>query len=141
MRDEESLTLVLPPELPDGTSSVGRGSDVRRAAVDWLARELEKVHAERRKAGIRGWVGAQKVRRQDPKKPPRAVTGQPTGERNPRFATLDRKVGREQAETMCGWLSLYGAAQLAWSSGDQTAIFPAGTWLAPRLWGAAAHPA
>lgn len=141
MLDEESLTLALPPVLPDGTSSTGRASDVRRAAADWLARELEGVHEERRRAGKRGWVGAQKVRRQDPKQPPRAVTGKPTSERNPRFATQDAKAGKEQAELMAGWLRLYVPAQRAWSSGDPTAVFPHGTWLAPRLWGARAHPA
>lgn len=141
MRDTESLTLVLPPVLPDGTSSDGRGEDVRREAGTWLALELEQVHEERRREGLRGWVGAQKVRRQDPKQPPRAVNGKPTGELNPRFAALDRQIAKELAAETRGWLQLHAAARREWSKGVRTVVFPVGTWLAPLLWGAKAHPA
>ncbi len=147
MRDRETLTLVLPPILPDGSPSDGRADEVRRAAADWLDRELEVVHEERRQAGTPGWVGVHLVKHQDPLKPVRSrgKDGKPTGELNPRFATQSRKVGKEQAEATFAWLVLHAAARRAWSRSDRTAVFPVGTWLAPRLWGARAeleaHPA
>lgn len=142
MRDTETLTLVLPPVLPDGTSSLGREDDVRRAVDDWLARELEVVHEERRQAGTTGFVGVHLVKAQDPMKPvrERGKDGRPTGARNPRFATQSRKLGAEEALSMRGWLLLHAAARVAWSSGDRTAVFPVGTWLAPLRWGAPAVP-
>jgi len=139
MLDEESLTLALPAVLPDGTDSSGRGDEVRRAAADWLARELEKVHEERRKAGIRGWLGVDKVKAQHPKEPPLGVDLKPTGELNPQFATQDRKAGREEALKLLGWRKRYADARKLWSSGDRKVVFPYGTWLAPRLWGAKAE--
>lgn len=142
MRDSETLTLTLPPMLPDGSPSHGRAEEVRRAAADWLARELDVVHAERREAGATGWVGVHLVKRQDPLKPvrERGQDGRPTGARNPRFATQSRRVGREEAEATFAWLVLHRAARVAWSGGDRTAVFPVGTWLAPLLWGATAVP-
>lgn len=141
MRDEETQTLVLPPVLPDEASSLERGDDVRVAAADWLSRELEKVHEERRKAGLRGWVGARQVLRQDPGQPPRPVSGRPTGELSPSFATQDRRVGKEEAEMLRAWLELYAQARGRWMGGDRDVVFPHGTWLAPRLWGATAAAA
>ncbi len=142
MRDSETLTLALPPVLPDGSSSVGREEEVRRAVEDWLARELEVVHEERRQRGTLGWVGVHLVKAQDPLKPvrERGKDGRPTGARNPRFATQSRKVGKEQAEETFAWLVLHRTARVRWSGGDRTAVFPVGTWQAPRLWGATAEP-
>jgi putative transposase len=139
MREEESLTLTLPALLPDGTESRGRGDEVRRAAADWLTRELEKVHEERRKAGIRGWLGVDKVKAQSPKEPPCEVDLKPTGGLNPQFATQDRKAGQEQALALYAWRKRYTDARKRWSSGDRKVIFPYGTWLAPRVWGAKAE--
>ena len=142
MRDSEALTLTLPPILPDGSSSVGHEDEVRRAAEDWLARELEVVHEERRQAGTTGFVGVHLVKAQDPLKPvrERGRDGRPTGARNPRFATQSRKVGKEQAEETFAWLVLHRTARVGWSGGDRTVVFPVGTWQAPRLWGATAEP-
>lgn len=142
MWDEESLTLSLPPCLPDGASASGRGDDVRRAAADWLARELEPIHEERRREGKRGWVGVDRVKRQDPHRPHREdVDRRPTGELNPQFATQDRKAGREADLTLRAWRQDYNEAWVLWKTGDRTVVFPCGTWLAPRLWGAKVKPA
>ncbi len=114
---------------------------MRKAATDWLARELEKVHEDRRKAGVRGWLSDGEIRAQDPMKPPRAVDLRPTGELNPQFATQDRKAGNEEALKLIEWREQYTEARKSWSSGNRTVVFPYGTWLAPRLWGAKAKPA
>lgn len=137
MQDEESLTLSLPPCLPDGTTAKGRGDDVRRAAADWLERELEGVHEERRREGKRSWVGVDRVKQQDPHKPHREdLDRRPTGELNPQFVTQDRTAGRESALTLRAWRQEYGEAWVRWKSGDRSAVFPCGAWLAPRVWGA-----
>lgn len=141
MRDVETLTLTLPPVLPDGTSSVGREDEVRAGATDRLERELEVIREERRVAGITGWVGVHLVKAQDPMRPVRTRDshGKPTGELNPRFATQSRKVGKEEAEATFAWLALHATARRDWSS-RLPAVFPVGTWLAPLLWGATAEP-
>ncbi len=135
MRDEESLTLSLPPLLPDGTSTKGRGDDVRRAAADWLTRELEQAHEERKRGGRTSWVGVDRVKRQDPHRPHREdVDKRPSGGLNPQFVTQDRRAGREQDLILREWRGRYTEARKRWSSGNRSVVFPYGTWLAPRLW-------
>ena len=141
MWDEESLTLSLPHLLPDGTSSKGRGAEVRKAAADWLARELEQVHAERKAEGKTGWVGVDRVKRADPEKPYREdLDLRPTRGLNPQFATQDRKAGREADLSLRAWRARYTEARVRWSGGDRRAVFPYGTWLAPRVWCAKVEP-
>lgn len=142
MRDVETLTLALPPILPDGSSSDRRADEVRRGVVDWLGRELEVVHAERRQLGLTAWLGVHLVKAQDPMRPcrERGKGGKATGTLNPRFATQSRRVGEEKAKELAAWLELHATARMAWSSGDRTAVFPVGTWLAPLRWGATAVP-
>ncbi len=113
------LELAVPP----GFAS----ADEFRARLTVAARALEESAHEKLGAEGRRFLGAARVRRQDP-------FARPTRRERrfglkPRIAARDKWKRMERLGMLKAWLREYYAARDRWCAGIRDAVFPAGTWL------------
>ncbi len=104
------------------------------ARVESAERSLREQFEERG----RSFAGAQAVRRA----PWNSAPTTPARRRrlSPRVAANDSAVRCALLERLAAFIREHAAARLAFAAGHHDTLFPAGTWLAHRVYGASRHP-
>jgi len=119
-----SAQFGLPPEFGDMDLEA-----FRELVREHVEARVEEIHEERRKAGLKRFLGMAEVLATNPLSGPGETF--PTFERNPRIACLDPKRRKALLVALMSWRHAYRLAYLTWRRRRTTkhkVVFPWGTY-------------
>ena len=130
--DEVTLRIGVPPGFEDWPIE-----EVRRYFRVLLDARVAEIHAEREAEGWEGFVGAEAVKRLDPR---RSVGDTwPAFRLNPRLACKGNPALLKLLKAdLLSWRGEYRKELEAWCAGESGVVFPAGSYWLPRFHGAPA---
>ena len=128
-----AVRLTVPPHFADMPPEAFRQRVAARTAD-----RIAEVHARRRAAGKRRFLGARAVLAQEPRDS--AGDTFPTFTRDPRIACKARAFFLVLLRGLRAFRDAYAVALARWRDGDRAVVFPPGTYLMGVVHGAAVEP-